>query len=50
MGAEAPVSWEGPLASIIKALDLILSLKVAVLVPGHGPLGDKSAAQKNKDY
>ncbi|CAB1059430.1 Fumarylacetoacetase (EC [Olavius sp. associated proteobacterium Delta 1] len=46
----APVSWEGPLDSMIKALDLILSLDVEVLVPGHGPLGDKSAAQKNKDY
>ena len=30
MGAEAPVGWEGPLDSIIKALDLILSLEVEV--------------------
>ena len=50
MSSVAPVSWEGPLASIIKALDLILSLDVEVLVPGHGPLADKSVARKNKDY
>jgi glyoxylase-like metal-dependent hydrolase (beta-lactamase superfamily II) len=50
MSEGAPVSWEGPLSGMIKALDLILSLDVEVLVPGHGPLGDKRAAQKNKEY
>jgi cyclase len=50
MNSVAPVSWEGPLANIIKALDLILGLDVEVLVPGHGPLTDKMAVQKNKDY
>lgn len=50
MTAVAPVSWEGPLDNVIKALDLILDLDVEVLLPGHGPLSDKSAARDNKDY
>ena len=50
MTAVAPVSWEGPLANLIKAIDLILGMDIDVLVPGHGPLADKSAAQANKDY
>ena len=50
LSAAGPVSWEGPLKNMLKALDLILSLDIEVLVPGHGPLADKSAARENKDY
>ena len=50
MTAAAPVSWEGPLSNVIKALDLIIGLDIDVLVPGHGPLANKSAAQKSKAY
>lgn len=50
MTAPAPVSWEGPLDNVFKAMELIMDLDVEVLVPGHGPVADKSAVQDCMDY
>ncbi|MBI4764182.1 MAG: MBL fold metallo-hydrolase [Deltaproteobacteria bacterium] len=50
MTSVTPVSWHGPSANLIKAMSTILGLEVNVLVPGHGPIVDKSFAQKLKEY
>jgi glyoxylase-like metal-dependent hydrolase (beta-lactamase superfamily II) len=36
-----PIVWAGPLANWIAALDRILALEPAVVVPGHGPLAGR---------
>ena len=33
-----PIVWAGPVENWIRAIDLILSLKAEVIVPGHGPI------------
>lgn len=33
-----PIVWSGPVENWIRAIDLILSLKPEVIVPGHGPI------------
>lgn len=45
-----PVVWAGPVSNWIAALDRILALDVEVLVPGHGPISDKKAAQSMRDH
>ena len=45
-----PVIWAGPHENWLAALDLILSMDVDVVVPGHGPLTDKSGVVKVKQY
>jgi glyoxylase-like metal-dependent hydrolase (beta-lactamase superfamily II) len=45
-----PVMWAGPVENWIAALDWILDLDVDVIVPGHGPLADKSGVSQVKDY
>jgi glyoxylase-like metal-dependent hydrolase (beta-lactamase superfamily II) len=45
-----PVIWAGPAENWIKACDLILSLDVEVVVPGHGPITDKSGVRQVRDY
>lgn len=40
-----PVMWAGPVGNWLKALDLILSLDVDLIVPGHGPLTDKEGVK-----
>jgi cyclase len=46
-----PIMWEGPLANWLRALDLILTLDVEAIVPGHGPvLTDKAPVRALKDY
>ena len=41
-----PVIWAGPVENWIKACDYILSLDVDVIVPGHGPIADKTAVRE----
>jgi len=50
MTAPSPVSWEGPLDNMIKAMELIMNMDVEILVPGHGPVADKGAVQDCMDY
>lgn len=45
-----PLGWEGSFASWIAALERILGLAPAVIVPGHGPLCGPEGAQELIDY
>ncbi len=45
-----PISWEGPIDNWIRALDRILGMDAEIIVPGHGPVTDKSAVQALRDY
>ncbi len=45
-----PVMWAGPIGNWIKACDLILSLDVETIVPGHGPITDKQGVTHLKGY
>jgi glyoxylase-like metal-dependent hydrolase (beta-lactamase superfamily II) len=45
-----PIMWEGPVANWIDACEKIAALDPAVVVPGHGPLTDKSGALAVRDY
>ncbi len=45
-----PIMWAGPVSNWIRACDLILSLDVDAIVPGHGPLADVAAVRRVQDY
>jgi glyoxylase-like metal-dependent hydrolase (beta-lactamase superfamily II) len=45
-----PVAWAGPVSNWIDACNRILDLDVEVIVPGHGPLADKSAITELRSY
>jgi cyclase len=45
-----PIGWEGTFASWIAALERILGLAPAVIVPGHGPLCGPEGAEELIDY
>ncbi len=45
-----PLMWNGPVANWIKACDLILSLALETVVPGHGPITDKHGVEAVKGY
>ena len=45
-----PIVWAGPLSNWIAACDLILGMDVETVVPGHGPLTDKSGVAAVRDY
>jgi cyclase len=45
-----PIVWAGPLSNWIAACDLILGSKVDTVVPGHGPVTDKSGVTEVRDY
>ena len=45
-----PIVWAGPLANWIAACDLMLGMDVDVVVPGHGPVTDKSGVRAVRDY
>ncbi len=46
----APIVWAGPLENWIAACDIINSLDVDVVVPGHGPLTDKDGVSRVREY
>jgi glyoxylase-like metal-dependent hydrolase (beta-lactamase superfamily II) len=46
----APIAWAGPVGRWIAACDRILAMDVEVIVPGHGPICDKGAVRKMRDY
>lgn len=46
----APIVWAGPLENWIAACDLIASLDVETVVPGHGPVTDKAGVAQVRDY
>ncbi len=45
-----PIMWEGPVANWIAACDRIEALGAEVVVPGHGPITDRSGARAVRDY
>jgi glyoxylase-like metal-dependent hydrolase (beta-lactamase superfamily II) len=45
-----PVIWAGPWSKWIEACELILSLDVDVVVPGHGPIVDKAGVRQMLDW
>jgi cyclase len=45
-----PIVWAGPLTNWIAACDLMLGMDVDVVVPGHGPVTDKSGVVAVRDY
>jgi glyoxylase-like metal-dependent hydrolase (beta-lactamase superfamily II) len=45
-----PIMWAGPISNWIRACDLILSLDVETIVPGHGPITDKKGVTEVKGY
>jgi cyclase len=45
-----PIAWAGPVSNWISACDRILAMDVDVIVPGHGPLGDKDSIRELKAY
>ncbi|MGW6454328.1 MBL fold metallo-hydrolase [Streptomyces sp. NPDC055078] len=46
----APLVWEGPVSRCVAACDLILDLDVVAIVPGHGPVTDKTGVRRVRDY
>ena len=45
-----PISWAGPLSRWIDACELMLGMDIDTVVPGHGPLTDKSGIADVRDY
>lgn len=45
-----PIVWAGPLSNWIAACDLMLSMDVDTVVPGHGPLTGRSGIIEVRDY
>jgi glyoxylase-like metal-dependent hydrolase (beta-lactamase superfamily II) len=45
-----PIMWAGPVQNWLRACDLIADLDVETIVPGHGPITDKSGVRKVADY
>ncbi len=45
-----PIIWNGPVSNWVAACDLMLSLELAVIVPGHGPLTDDDGVRATRDY
>jgi cyclase len=45
-----PVIWAGPVGNWIRACDTILAWDVETVVPGHGPITDKSGVRALKHY
>jgi len=45
-----PITWAGPLAGWLAAIDRISSLGAATFVPGHGPVCDQAAVDLLRQY
>ena len=45
-----PIVWAGPLSNWVAACDLMLGMDIDVVVPGHGPVTDKSGVVEVRDY
>jgi glyoxylase-like metal-dependent hydrolase (beta-lactamase superfamily II) len=45
-----PLMWAGPVRNWIKACQLILDLNPKIVVPGHGPITDRSGVIAVKEY
>ena len=45
-----PIVWAGPVQHWIDACDRMLALSPDVVVPGHGPLGDRTCIEAQRGY
>ena len=45
-----PIMWQGPVANWIRACEWIEALDVDHVVPGHGPVTDRSGARAVREY
>lgn len=45
-----PIVWAGPLSNWVAACDLMLAMDVETVVPGHGPVTDRSGVAQVRDY
>jgi glyoxylase-like metal-dependent hydrolase (beta-lactamase superfamily II) len=45
-----PIIWTGPIGNWIAACEMIESLDVETIVPGHGPLTDKNGVARLRHY
>ncbi len=45
-----PLVWEGPVSNWVGALQRLLDLDIDTVVPGHGPLTDKTGLREMRDY
>ena len=45
-----PIIWEGPVSNWIAALRRLLDMDIETVVPGHGPVGDKTGLQETLHY
>ncbi len=45
-----PIVWAGPVQHWIDACDRMLALGPTVVVPGHGPLGDRACIEAQRGY
>jgi glyoxylase-like metal-dependent hydrolase (beta-lactamase superfamily II) len=45
-----PIVWEGPVENWIRACRRIEAMDVDVVVPGHGPVTDRSGARQVREY
>ena len=45
-----PIMWAGPVANWLAACESILAMDVDAIVPGHGPLADKSQVRRVGEY
>ena len=45
-----PIVWAGPVQHWIDACERLLALDATVVVPGHGPLSDRSCIEAEADY
>jgi glyoxylase-like metal-dependent hydrolase (beta-lactamase superfamily II) len=48
--ADTPLMWAGPVESWLSALDRILALRPALVVPGHGPVTDPDGIRDLAHY
>ncbi len=45
-----PIIWQGPVSNWIAALRRLLDMDIETVVPGHGPLTDKSGLEETLHY
>jgi glyoxylase-like metal-dependent hydrolase (beta-lactamase superfamily II) len=45
-----PIMWQGPVGNWIRACELIESMDVETIVPGHGPITDKEGVRRVRKY
>ena len=45
-----PIMWAGPVENWLAACDLITTLDLDVIVPGHGPITDRDGVRKVQEY